>query len=217
VIRLRRVFHASLLVVEVLSIRIATLVFLPGVVLRLGLHRVLAGPLGLEVAHSSFGFSLGGELEVAGSPRSARRLIGITALASWGVGTICALPMVVRIQAFDVAPFPRFSRADEALSSHDLTTSSLASDIWAHHGTRNLVTAWVAVGAIFMTARALQDYSVNAASDGGRRTVLGTLAATLASIDAVLGWLGANVFICSGVLFVAATWFGASALVAVVA
>ncbi len=112
--------------VEVLKasgVTFATVLFLPGVLVRVASQLLVATVSGGRIVHRQLLLELGGEVEyTSGSPRWSSLLLG-TVVGPVLVGSVLLFPTVVRSTLLDVRPFAAISADPGAVVSHGTSLS----------------------------------------------------------------------------------------------
>jgi hypothetical protein len=92
-------------VLEASSVTLATVVFLPGVLVRIGCQALTSAISGMRIAHHKFVTDLGGEVEHVSGPRAWSKLLIGTMAGPMLIGAVLLMPTIVRTALLDVRPF----------------------------------------------------------------------------------------------------------------
>jgi hypothetical protein len=197
--------------------RLATTVFLPGVLTLIGLRAMIGRLHGLPVQHRGLLSVVGGEVEIGGDRRrhggrASIRLLPHVFLVL--IGAVMLAPFLLQLVTLGVAPVPAVSASPEMLLNDDLGWPVVLSAVTTH-GPVDLVRLWVGVACWFCAApgyanvRAgrLELGQVVAKGQRGRGAARllrwATAPFELASrvllvFDEALSWVGGNVLLASG-------------------
>jgi hypothetical protein len=197
--------------------RLATTVFLPGVLTLIGLRATIGRLYGLPVRHRGLMSVVGGEVEIGGDRRrhlgrASIRLLPPLFLVL--VGAVMLAPFLLQLVTLGVAPVPAVSASPELLVGDDLGWPVVLSAV-TNHGPVDLVRLWLGVACWFCAApgyanvRAgrLELAQVMAKGQGGRAAArllrwvtapLELASRVLLVFDEALSWVGGNVLLASG-------------------
>jgi hypothetical protein len=105
-------------VLKASGVTFATVLFLPGVLVRVASQLLVAAVTGGRIAHRQLLIELGGEVEyTSGTPRWSGLLLG-TVAGPVLIGSILLFPTVVRSTLLDVRPFASISADPATVVSH---------------------------------------------------------------------------------------------------
>jgi hypothetical protein len=201
------------------SVSFATIVFLPGVLVRVGAQRIAGQMLGADVEHYGFSQSVGGEVEPRDRSRSPYlALFFATMLVPLVVGAALLLPAIVRYSLLDVRPFSSVSTDPSSIIGTSTPVRPLM-DLVGRVGRVGSLRIWVGVSCLYSTVpSASLSEGARAELRSGRhgkvsRMLLGTPIAAvrlLLQIDNALMLGLAGAYFASGLLVTLVVWIGTS-------
>jgi hypothetical protein len=93
-----------LAVIRAASVSIATVLFLPGVLVRVGCQLVVGITSGAPITHRDFITELGGEVDGESASGAWTKLLVATIIGPIVLGSVLLLPMIIRWSLLDVRP-----------------------------------------------------------------------------------------------------------------
>lgn len=108
-----------LAVLQASGVSLATIVFLPGMFVRIGCQLLAATVSGTRISHNGFLTDLGGEVRHESGPSAWSRILVATSLGPFILGSVLLAPTVVPFTLLDVRPFASVSADPSMVVGHD--------------------------------------------------------------------------------------------------
>jgi hypothetical protein len=203
------------MLLQAASNRLATLVFLPGVLTLVGLRGVIGLLHGLPVTHGDLLGSFCGDLEIAGDRRrhwQRASILLVPHLLLVGIGAILLTSYLVQFVVLGVSPLPAVTASPQLLVSKDLGWPVALSALTTY-GPLDLVRLWTGLACWFCAAPGYTNVKV------GRQELAQVVTKRQrgAGPARVVAWVTAPLQWASRLLKVfddAVTWFGGNVLIA---
>jgi hypothetical protein len=206
--------RGALAVLEASSVTLATVVFLPGVLIRLAWQVLTAALCGMQVAHRGFVTELGGEVEhVAGARAWSKLLLG-TVAGPMLVGAALLLPTIVRTTLLDVRPFASISSNPGLVVGQDTSLLPFL-DTLDRFGWAGFLRLWFGISCFYCCIPSPAILAGAAAENRARRPwsplrlALGSLIGlfrTLRALDMLLTLGFAGTYLASGLVVLLLSW-----------
>jgi len=197
--------------------RLATVVFLPGVLTLIGLRATIGRLCGLPVRHGGLMTTLGGEVEIGGDRRrhggraSVRLLPHLLLVA---IGAVMLTTYLLQLATLGVSPLPLASASPQVLLGEDVGEPVILSAVTTY-GPVDLLRLWTGVACWFCAGPAYanvhagrrelaQVVAKGRAGRGAARLLrwatapLEWVSRVLAVFDEAVSWVGGNVLLASG-------------------
>jgi hypothetical protein len=201
-------------VLQAASVSLATAVFLPGMLVRIGFQLLAATGSGMKINHRDFLTELGGEVSQVSGRSAWTRLMVATLLGPSLLGAVLLLPAVVRLALLDVRPFATISADPGLIVSHD-TSLRPVLEAMSRYGLLGFLTLWFGISCFYCSvpSKALLDgareESRRRRSWSPVRLVLGLVISffrVLRVLDTLLTLGFAGSYLASGLLMLLLGW-----------
>jgi len=195
-------------------VTLATVVFLPGVLVRLGWQALTSAISGMRVAHHGFVTDLGGEVQYLSGPRAWSKLLVGTVAGPMLIGAVLLLPTIVRTALLDVRPFASIS-SDPGVVLGRGTSLVPFLETLDRFGWADSLRLWFGISCFYccipssmiLTEAAQENRSRGRWSP--RRLVFGSLIGffrALRALDALLTVGFAGTYLASGLVVLLVSW-----------
>lgn len=201
-------------VLQASSVTLATVVFLPGMLIRIGCQLLAAASSDTRIGHSEFLTELGGEVRHFSGPTAWARMLLSTVLGPSLLGAVLLLPAVVRLRLLDVRPFASISADPGLVISHDTSYLPIA-EAMSRYGALGFLSLWFGISCFYCSVptKALLDGARDENQSRARWspmrlivTVLNGFFRPLRFLDALLTLGLAGTYLASGLLMLLVGW-----------
>jgi hypothetical protein len=205
-------------VLQVSAVSVTSLLFVPGLLIRVACQLVAAATRGSRVRHHSFFLEFAGEVEIISGPQCWIAIALGTFFPLTILGTFLLGPSIVRFGLLDVQPFQSISF--HTVFSHDTPLLPFLQT-YKVEGRINFLRLWFGVSCFFScipaqsTVGRAREILRDSGVKGMTRLVcipLFGLFRSLQALDAALMFGFAGSYLASGTLVLVSTWWVCSRL-----
>lgn len=200
-------------VVTALACAFSTALFLPGVLMKVGVELAVARSIGREIQISGFLREFGGEVESEEKVPWTRFLV-LSSGVLYGLGVVLLLPTIFESSVLDVRPFAAVSANTHLVVSRDTHFLPLY-DMLTRLGTAHFMRLWFGVSALVCSLpasavleHALDEQRARHKWSPARLAMAGPLAVLrlLSLVDQLVSWLLVSGYLVSGLLVAYLSW-----------
>lgn len=201
-------------VIRATSVSLATLIFLPGVFVRIGSQLVVANMAGLRITHRQLITDLGGEIEQDGIGRGWTKLLMATIAGPLLIGSVLLFPFVVSWTLLDVRPFAAVTVDPSSIVTHKTSLLPLFEAFY-RFGAITFMRLWFAVSCFYCCVPS-RNLIIGATTElhGGRQSRISRLVLApillacraLRALDSLLTFGFAGAYLASGLVMLFVGW-----------
>jgi hypothetical protein len=206
--------RGALAVLEASSVTLATVVFLPGVLVRIGCQVLTSAISGMRIAHHGFVTELGGEVEHLSGPRAWSRLLIGTMAGPMLIGALLLMPFIVRTALLDVRPFASVASDPGLVLGRDTSLTPFFETFY-RFGWADSLRLWFGISCFYCCIPSSTILDKAAEENRShvrwplRRIAFGSLIGlvrTLRTLDALLTFGFAGTYLASGLIVLLVSW-----------
>jgi hypothetical protein len=203
-----------LAVIRAASVSIATLLFLPGVLVRVGCQLVIGIASSAPIKHRDFVTELGGEIDRESAERAWTKLLVATIAGPVVLGSVLLLPTIVRWSLLDVRPFAALTVDAKTVVTRSNSVLPYA-EAFVRYGPSEFLRLWFGVSCFYCCVPSANIITGAAAENRSRRRsspirlLIGPVILAcrlLRGIDALLTYGFAGAYLASGLIVLLLGW-----------
>ncbi len=201
-------------VLEASSVTLATVIFLPGVLVRIGCQILISAISGMRIAHHDFVTDLGGEVKYLDGTRAWSRLLIGTMAGPMLIGAVLLMPFIVRTALLDMRPFASVASDPGLVLGRDTSLTPFFETFY-RFGWADSLRLWFGISCFYCcipSSEILKEAAGENHSHGRwspRRIAFGSLiglVGALRALDALLTFGFAGTYLASGLVVLLVSW-----------